>query len=151
MDKKVALVTGSSSGIGRATAVEFAQHGWDVVINYCNGKEAALDLKKELEEKYSIQALVCKADVSDEKQVQTMMADIGKKFGKIDAVVNNAGMVYDRSFEDIKVDEFKQTLNVDVMGAFIVSRMAEPYLRGGGLVSLMSPLQMAQKRFLLNA
>ena len=132
MDKKTALVTGSSSGIGRATVIEFARHGWDVIITYAKSKKAAFDLKKELEKKYSIQALVYQVDVSDEQQVQTMMADIGKKCGRIQALVYNAGIVYDRSFQDIQVDEFKQTLNVDVLGAFIVSRAAAPYLRGGG-------------------
>ena len=138
MDKKVALITGSSHGIGRATAIEFAKHGYNVIINYVKGEEDATDLNQELEEKYHIEAIVCQADVSDEDQVQNMIETVIKKYGKIDALVNNAGIVYDRAFADIKVDEFKETLNIDVLGAFIVSRAVAPYMRNGAIVNVSS-------------
>lgn len=132
MADKVVLVTGGVSGIGRATATEFAKHGYDVIINYVREDDAANALKQDLEERYHINATTYRADVSDEAQVNAMMAYVGEKYGKINALVNNAGIVYDRPFSDIKIEEVKETLNVDVLGAFIVSRAAEPYLGGGG-------------------
>lgn len=134
MGNKVVLVTGSAAGIGRATVIDFAQHGYDVIINYVKEKDVALALKKELEEKYHIKASAIQADVADENQVKTMMASIGQEYGKIDALVNNAGIVYDRSFADITIEQFKETLNIDVMGAFIVARAAAPYLREGASI-----------------
>lgn len=134
MSNKVVLVTGSAAGIGRATVIDFAQHGYDVIINYVKEKDVALALKKELEEKYHIKASAIQADVADENQVKTMMASIGQEYGKIDALVNNAGIVYDRSFADITIEQFKETLNIDVMGAFIVARAAVPYLREGASI-----------------
>ncbi len=138
MANKVVLVTGATSGIGRATVTVFAQHGYDVIINYIKEKDAANTLKQELENKYNINASVYQADISDESAVNAMIAGIVKKYGKIDALINNAGIVYDRAFANITIDEFKETLNVDVLGAFIVSRAAEPYMLGGAIVNVSS-------------
>ena len=138
MNNKVVLITGSAHGIGRATAIEFAKHGYNVVINYIKAETDANNLKQELEEKYNIEAIVCQADVSNEDQVKTMIATIVNKWGKIDALVNNAGIVYDRPFADITIDEFKETLNVDVIGAFIVSKAVYPYMNNGAIVNVSS-------------
>ena len=138
MNNKVVLITGSAHGIGRATAIEFAKHGYNVVINYIKAETDANNLKQELEEKYNIEAIVCQADVSNEDQVKTMIATIVNKWGKIDALVNNAGIVYDRPFADITIDEFKETLNVDVIGAFIVSKAVYPYMNTGAIVNVSS-------------
>lgn len=138
MNNKVVLITGSAHGIGRATAIEFAKHGYNVVINYIKAETDANNLKQELEKKYNIEAIVCQADVSNEDQVKTMIATIVNKWGKIDALVNNAGIVYDRPFADITIDEFKETLNVDVIGAFIVSKAVYPYMNNGAIVNVSS-------------
>lgn len=138
MNNKVVLITGSAHGIGRATAIEFAKHGYNVVINYIKAETDANNLKQELEKKYNIEAIVCQADVSNEDQVKTMIATIVNKWGKIDALVNNAGIVYDRPFADITIDEFKETLNVDVIGAFIVSKAVYPYMNNGAIVNISS-------------
>lgn len=138
MNNKVVLITGSAHGIGRATAIEFAKHGYNVVINYVKAETDANNLKQELEKKYNIEAIVCQADVSNEDQVKTMITTIVNKWGKIDALVNNAGIVYDRPFADITIDEFKETLNVDVIGAFIVSKAVYPYMNNGAIVNISS-------------
>ncbi len=131
---KVVLVTGSSRGIGKATIIEFASNGYNVVINYIESRDEADKLKNSVESKFNIKALVIKADVSNEKEVKNMIDTIIKEFGRIDVLVNNAGIVYDRNFDEIKVDEFKRTLEVNVIGAFIVSREVSRYMKKGSTI-----------------
>ena len=131
---KVVLVTGASKGIGKATIIEFASKGYNVVINYNNSKSDAEKLKRHVEEKYNIKALTIKADVSSEKEVKDMVDRIIKDFGNIDVLVNNAGIVYDRKFDDIKIEEFEKTLKVNVIGAFIVAREVSKYMKKGSSI-----------------
>ena len=131
---KVVLVTGSSRGIGKATIIEFASKGYNVVINYNNSKLEAEKLKKYVEEKYNIRAIIIKADVSNETEVKNMIATIISEFSRIDVLVNNAGIVYDRNFDEITIDEFKRTLEVNVLGAFIVSREVSKYMKKGSSI-----------------
>lgn len=134
MDKKVVLVTGSSRGIGKATIIEFASKGYNVVINYNSSEEQAIKLKEEIENNYDVKALVIKADVSNENEVKSMIGKIINEFGRLDVLVNNAGIVYDRAFEEINIEEFKRTLEVNVIGAFIVSREASKYMKTGSTI-----------------
>lgn len=139
MDNKVVLVTGSTRGIGKATILEFAKQGYNVVINYNNSEKEAFDLKQFVETEYKVEALVIKADVSNETEVKNMISEIINKFHKIDVIVNNAGIVYDRNFDEITIDEFKRTLEVNVIGAFIVSREASKYMeKGSSIVNISS-------------
>lgn len=131
---KVVLVTGSSRGIGKATIIEFASKGYNVVINYNNSKLEAEKLKKYVEEKYNIRAIIIKADVSNETEVKNMIATIISEFSRIDVLVNNAGIVYDRNFDEITIDEFKRTLEVNVLGAFIVAREVSKYMKKGSSI-----------------
>ena len=131
---KVVLVTGSSRGIGKATIIEFASKGYNVVINYNNSENESLELKKYVEENYNIKALTIKADISNEDEVKEMVSTIIKEFGSIDVLVNNAGIVYDRSFEEIIISEFEKTLKVNVIGAFIVSREVSKYMKSGSAI-----------------
>ena len=131
---KVVLVTGSSRGIGKATIIEFAKNGYNVVINYVESKKAVDELKQYVEKRFKVKALAIKADVSNENQVKQMIAEIISTFGRLDAVVNNAGIVWDRSFDEITIEEFRRTLDVNVIGAFIVAREASKYLKSGATI-----------------
>ncbi len=135
---KVVLVTGSSRGIGKATIIEFANRGYNVVINYNNSEKEALELKKYIEENYSVDVLTLKADVSNEEDVKNMILTIINNFGRIDVLVNNAGIVYDRTFEEITVEEFERTLKVNVIGAFIVSREVAKNMTNGTIINVSS-------------
>lgn len=135
---KVVLVTGSSRGIGRATIIEFAKKGYNVVINYSTSSSDAESLKDYVENEYHVKALVIKADISNEEEVKDMVKQVIDEFGNIDVLVNNAGIVYDRSFEEITVEEFKRTLEVNVIGAFIVSREVSKYMKKGSIVNVSS-------------
>lgn len=134
MEKKVALVTGSQRGIGKATIIEFAKHGYNVVIDYIEQPEKAAELKKYVESNFNIEALAINADVRDETEVKKMISETIEKFGKIDVTVNNAGIVYDRDFSEIKIDEFEDTLRTNVIGTFIVSREAAKYMPNGSAI-----------------
>lgn len=131
---KVVLITGASRGIGRATAIKFASQGYDVVINYNSSEKKANQLKELLEKEYNVNAIIYKADVSNEQEVKEMVNNVINKYGKIDSLVNNAGIVFDRSFEDITVEEFKRTLEVNIIGSFIVARECLKYMKKGSTI-----------------
>ena len=89
LEGRTAIVTGSSKGLGKAMAIALGEAGARVVVNYCNGRERALATCEELRAR-GIQAVVCKADVTNERQVNKLVADTEKKLGKPDIVVLNA-------------------------------------------------------------
>lgn len=125
---KVVLVTGSSRGIGAATIKEFASHGYNVVINYVNSEDKALELKKYVETKYNVKALVSKCDISNEFEVKHMVEETIDTFGHIDVLVNNAGIAMDTDFENKTVDNFRKILDINLIGTFIVSRTVGEYM-----------------------
>lgn len=119
---RVALITGSSRGIGASCAIEFAKKGCNVIINYNNSEKEAISLKEELINKYNIKCIVIKADVSNECEVKNMVKQIENEFGKIDILVNNAGIAIDTLFEDKTVENFRKTIDVNLIGTFLVSK-----------------------------
>lgn len=139
--EKVVLITGSSKGIGKATAIEFAKLGDKVVINYLTDKENAEKLSNYLKQEYKTETLVIKADVSDEEQVKNMVQEIINKFGRIDILVNNAGIAIDKEFEDRTVDDWKRTLEVNTIGTFLVSKYASENMiknKSGKIINVSS-------------
>lgn len=122
MNKKVALVTGSNRGIGKACVKAFASAGVNVIINYCHHEEEAETLKKEIEEEYDVEALVIKCDVSNEEEVENMVNKIIDHFGGIDILVNNAGVARDSLLLDKTVKEFKRVLDVNLLGTYLCSK-----------------------------
>ncbi len=122
MERKIALVTGSSRGIGKVIVTDFANKGYNVVINYRKEDSEANLLREELEKNYNIKALTIKADVSDENEVQNMIKLILNEFGKIDVLVNNAGIAIDKKFEERTVEDWRTTLNTNLIAPFLVSK-----------------------------
>lgn len=122
MGKLVALVTGSNRGIGKSCILEFAKAGINVVINYCHRKEEAEELKQEIEEKYKVDVLVVKCDVSKEEEVEAMINQIVDYFGGIDILVNNAGVCRDSLLLDKSVKDFKRILDVNLVGTYLCSK-----------------------------
>ena len=109
MNKNV-LVTGGTRGIGEAISREFAKKGYGIIINYVNSNIKAQNLKQELEKEYNIKVLPIKADISNEKEIKNMVDIAIKEFGKIDVLVNNAGIVIDREFENRTVEDWKKNI-----------------------------------------
>lgn len=119
MKDKVVLVTGSSRGLGREIIREFANKGCKVVINYNNSYEDALSLQNEL---IGIASLLIKCDVSNEDEVKNMIDKIINEFGTVDILVNNAGIAKDNFFEDKTLKEFKEVIDVNLTGTYLVSK-----------------------------
>lgn len=135
---KTVLVTGSSRGIGRATIIEFAKKGYNVIINYNNSYNEAMSLKEEVENKYNIKSLVVKCDVSKENEVVEMVNTIKNTFNTLDVVVNNASIAIDTIFEDKTVENFKKTLDINLIGTFLVSKYASKIMDNGSIINISS-------------
>ena len=135
---KVVLITGASRGIGRSIAYVFAEHGYDIIINYKNNKKKAIDLKKCLEDKYGIKCIIVKADISIESEVINMVEESILAFSKIDVLVNNAGIAMDSCFSDKSVDDFREVLNVNLIGTFLASKYVSKYMNKGSIINISS-------------
>ena len=138
---KTVLITGASRGIGRATAIEFAKKDYNVVINYVSDDSAAQNLKSLLTKNYNVNVMICKCDVSKEDKVKEMVKNIIDYFGKIDVLVNNAGIAIYTMFEDKTVENFRKILDVNLIGSFIVSKEVGKYMlkqKSGSIVNVSS-------------
>ena len=137
-DKKVALVTGSSRGIGAFTVKEFAKNNYNVVINYVNSEDEALSLKEEVERLYKVEALVVKADVSKEEEVKKLIDVTYREFKRIDVIVNNAGIAIDTTLEDKTVDNFKKIIDINLIGTFLVCKYGGEVMLNQGFGSIVN-------------
>ena len=133
----VVLVTGSSKGIGKETILKYAKEGYDVVINYNSSLDDALKVEEEAK-KYNVNTLVVKCDISNEEEVKVMTDEIKNKFGKVDILVNNAGIAIDTTFEDKTVDNFRRTLDVNLIGTFLVSKYISKIMDEGVIINISS-------------
>ncbi len=126
-----ALVTGASSGIGRAIALSLGDAGADVLINYVSGEDKALALVDEIRAK-GVRALAVRADVSDEQQVREMFRQMLAEFGTIDLLVNNAGLQQDAPFHELSLSQWNKVIGVNLTGQFLCSREAvREFMRRG--------------------
>lgn len=114
---KVALITGGSRGIGRSICEKLAMDGYDIVVNYSGSKDQA-KITKELCEKHGVNVIVHKADVSNFKEVSLMVDSIIKEFGRIDVLVNNAGITKDNLLLRMSEEDFDSVINVNLKGVF---------------------------------
>lgn len=133
----VVLVTGSSKGIGKETILKYAKEGYDVVINYNNSIDEALKVEEEVK-KIGRNAILVKCDVSNEEEVKDMIDLIKEEYGKLDILVNNAGIAIDTIFEDKTVDNFRKTLDVNLIGTFLVSKYASKIMDKGVIINISS-------------
>ena len=130
-DRPVALVTGAARGIGRATALALAGHGYDMVINYSVSEAAAEQVAQEVRA-CDAGALVVRADVADETAVRQMVATAADTYGRIDALINNAGTTIDvppSDLDGLDLADWDRVFAVNVRGVFCVTRACVPLLR----------------------
>jgi 3-oxoacyl-[acyl-carrier protein] reductase len=129
--RPVALITGASSGIGRASAVALAGAGFDVAINYSRSEPAAAETARQAQEK-GARTLLFKCDVSDDSSVRKMLTAVEHEFARLDALVNNAGTttaVKPQDFEGLTAEEWDRVFAVNVRGVFQVTRASVPLLK----------------------
>jgi 3-oxoacyl-[acyl-carrier protein] reductase len=130
-EKRVALITGAATGIGRAAAIALAEAGYDVVINYSRSEQAARETSA-LAKAKGAKTLLFQCDVSDDPAVRKMLAAVEKEFGRLDALVNNAGTtskVKASDFEAMTAEEWDHVFAVNVRGMFQVTRASAPLLK----------------------
>lgn len=140
MTTKVALVTGSSRGIGRAIAIELAKKGYHVGINYSGNQEKAEEVVAEIE-KLGQEAIAIKANVSLEAEVKEMVKTVTKKWGRLDVLVNNAGITRDNLLMRMKEEEFDQVIDTNLKGAFLCIKSVSRQMmkqRSGRIINISS-------------
>jgi 3-oxoacyl-[acyl-carrier protein] reductase len=129
--RRVALVTGAATGIGRAVAVALAKAGFDVAINYSRSEDAANETAAQAGA-FGATTLLYRADVSDEAGVRAMLAAVKDKFGRLDVLINNAGTtvaVPPKDLEGLSLDDWDRVFNVNCRSVFQVTRAAVPLLK----------------------
>lgn len=117
MKNKTVLITGASMGIGKATAVTLSKYGINVILNYCNHRKEAEEIANRIN-KNGLQSVAIQADVSNKIQVINMVNQACEIFGKIDALVNNAGIAQQKLFTDISEEEWDKMFAINVKGAY---------------------------------
>ena len=139
-EKQVVLVTGASRGIGKAIALKYAENGYNVAINYVSDKTDVAELEKEFKEK-GAECLILKADVSKSEEVEELVKQTIQKFGKIDVLVNNAGITRDGLLMRMKEEDFDKVIEINLKGTFLVTKAVTPYMmkkKNGRIINLSS-------------
>jgi 3-oxoacyl-[acyl-carrier protein] reductase len=129
--RKAALVTGAANGIGAAAAIALAKAGYDVAINYSRSDDQAKAVEAEAK-KAGAKAILVKTDVSDDAGVRAMLKTVADTFGRLDALVNNAGITHSahpKAFEETGLEEWDRVFAVNVRGIFQVTRACLPLLK----------------------
>lgn len=137
---KTAVVTGASRGIGRAIAIKFAKLGANIVVNYRNSYEAVQEVVKEIQD-MGATALAVQCDISNFKDVESMMKKTMEQFGSIDILVNNAGITKDGLLMRMKEEEFDSVIDINLKGAFNCTRHVAAIMlkqRSGRIINISS-------------
>ena len=138
-ERKVAMITGGTRGIGKAIAKIFSDNGYDLIINYVSDKTDLTKLENDLKNNNEI--LFVRANVGELNSVEEAVKKAIEKFGKIDVLVNNAGITRDNLIMRMKEEEFDQVINTNLKGTFNVTKSVVPYMmkkREGRIVNISS-------------
>ena len=128
LKNKVILVTGASRGIGRATAILAGENGAKVLVNYNKSAKEAEEVV-DLIIKKGGEATAVKADISNEKEVSAMFGEIKKSYGRLDVLVNNAGIMKNNLLEKASAEEFDEMVGINCKGAFFCSKYAAEIMK----------------------
>ena len=137
---KVAFIKGATRGIGKQIAIEFAKDGYDIAFNYRKENEDLENIKKQIKE-LNVRCLPVKGDVSIFDDTANMVNQIINEFGKIDVLVNNAGITKDALLMRMKKEDFEDVINVNLVGTFNVTKNVIPYMikqRSGRIINISS-------------
>jgi 3-oxoacyl-[acyl-carrier protein] reductase len=131
LEGKVALVTGASKGIGASIAKQLAAEGASVVVNYASSKEGADRVVNEIKAKGG-KALAIQADVAKLPDIERLLTETKKAFGRLDVLVNNAGVYEFQPLENVSAEHFNKQYNLNVLGLLLTSKEAAKYFDGDG-------------------
>lgn len=137
---KVALITGAARGIGKGIALMLAKEGYDIALNFREKNEEINNTKKEIEEK-NVKCFLAKGDVSNFEDCKRFVDEIINEYGKIDVLVNNAGITKDTLLLRMVEDDFTSVINVNLNGTFNVTRNVVPHMikaKNGRIVNISS-------------
>lgn len=137
---KVALITGASRGIGKQVAITLAKEGYDIIINYRSENDDLVNLKNEIE-KNNVKCLAIKGDVSSFEDCEKIVKEAIKEFGKIDVLVNNAGITNDMLLLRMKEADFRKVIDVNLVGTFNMTKNVVQYMmkaKSGRIINLAS-------------
>jgi NAD(P)-dependent dehydrogenase (short-subunit alcohol dehydrogenase family) len=140
LQNQVALVTGGGKRIGRAIALTLGRAGADVIVNYNQSKEEAQAVAREISA-MGVRSVAMRADVSRPKQVASMFRAVEKRFGRIDLLVNNAGIFFPKSWDELEEKDFDRVLGANLKGPFFCAQAAGRMMmrqRGGNIINLSS-------------
>ena len=131
-ENKVALITGATRGIGREIALELAENGMDIAVNYRSEKDIPEDLKGEIEA-YNVRCEFVQADVSDFEQCERMVKETIEKFGKIDVLVNNAGLsLHEGNIDNVSIEQFDAQIDTNLKASYFLSqKFLQHYFKTG--------------------
>jgi len=138
--RKCALITGSSRGVGKAAALRLAENGYNIVINYARSKKAALETAEEIE-KLGVKALVVKANVGQPAKIKDMFQQIEETFGRLDVFVNNAASGVLRPVMELEESHWDWTMNINAKALLFCAQEAAKLMEktgGGHIVSISS-------------
>jgi acetoacetyl-CoA reductase len=141
LEGTVVVITGAARGIGRAIAEDLGQGGAKVAVNYVHSKGSAEELVAQLHQNGSPESIAIQADVSDPEQATRLIEETVKKFGRIDVLVNNAGINIDRSMKNLTPEDWNKVIQNDLSGSFYTVKAALPYFiqqKGGKIINISS-------------
>ncbi len=131
LEGKAAIITGGTRGIGRAIALDLAANGADIALNYRQSADLAQELAEEIRG-MGRRALIVQADVSSFDDAQTMVQQVLEEFGRVDILINNAGMNWDGVVWKMTEEQWDRVINVDLKGTFNYTRAVTPIFREQG-------------------
>ncbi|WP_373479742.1 3-oxoacyl-[acyl-carrier-protein] reductase [Geminocystis sp.] len=137
---KVAIITGASRGIGKATAIALASEGAKIVVNYASNSQAADNVVKEIIEAGGDAMAIC-ADVSQQEAVEAMFKETTNKWGRVDILVNNAGITRDTLLLRMKLEDWQQVINLNLTGVFLCCKAASKIMlkqKSGRIINISS-------------
>ncbi len=141
LEGAVVVVTGASRGIGRAIAEELGQARAKVVVNFSKSKGPAEDLVAKLQQSGSPESVAIQADISDPEQAARLIEETIQRFGRIDVLVNNAGINIDRSMKNLSIEDWSKVIQNDLSGSFYTLKAALPYFtqqKSGKIINISS-------------
>jgi len=136
---KVVIITGSSRGIGAETAIQFAKEGANIVVDYFvsdyepDAKENAQDVVSRIQE-LGTEAIMVECDVREKSQIENLIEQTQKRFGRIDILVNNAGYVVDLPIEERTLEDWHRTIDTNLLGTYLCTKLISKHMNDGGAI-----------------